>query len=196
MRKTISSIIISLFILSNITFSQDFQDVSTESWYTYWGLGYSSISYPGELQKVLDYLNDQNGVSNTSLSLDILGIYFHIAPKTIGGVIINGVADRYEKDGDFIQINQYLYSLSAMHYLGDYFGSGPFLRADVGLANLLVQTSEGSGNDSENGFGILVGGGWSFDFGGTRLLLNLNYAYRGVEDKTYNTIGFSVGGLF
>jgi hypothetical protein len=46
------------------------------------------------------------------------------------------------------------------------------------------------------GFGVLVGGGWSFDFGGTRLLLNVNYTYRGVEDETYNTIGFSVGGLF
>ncbi len=196
MRKTIISTIISLFILSSPSFSQDFQDVTTESWYTYWGVGYSSISYPSELQQMLDFLNEQSGVSNISLQLDLLGIYFHVAPKTIAGVIINGVGDRYEVEGENFQINQYLYSASAMHYLGDSFGSGPFLRVDVGLAKLAITSSFGSDETSESGFGLLVGGGWSFDLGGTRLLLNLNYAHRSVEDESYNTVGLSIGGLF
>ncbi len=196
MRKTIISTIISLFIFSSPLFSQNFQDLSTESWYTYWGGGYSSISYPPETQEFLDLLKEQSGVSNLSLQLDLLGIYFNIAPKTIAGVIINGVGDRYEKDGDYIQLNQYLYSASAMHYLGDYFGSGLFLRADIGLAKMVMQYSEGESTNSDNGFGFLVGGGWSFDLGGTRLLLNLNYAYRSIEEETINTIGFTVGGLF
>jgi len=196
MRKTIYSSALLLLFLGNSLFSQSFQDVSKESWFMYWGLGYSSISYPSELQDLLDFIDKQDGVTNLSLQLDLLGIYLPFGEKTIGGVIINAVGDRYEKDGDYIQINQYLYSLSAMHYLGDSFGSGPFLRADVGLAKMLMQSSDGPDSGSDAGFGVLVGGGWSFDLGGTRLLLNVNYSYRGVEEETYNTIGLSVGGLF
>lgn len=199
MRRFIFLLSAMLILSSSSVFSQEnFQDVTrTESWYTYWGIGYSSVSYPSELQSVLDVLNEQDGVSHISLNLDLLGIYFNVTPKTIAGVIINAVGDRYELDGEDFQINQYLYSGSAMHYLGEHFGSGPFLRADVGLAKLAITSSSlGSTVTSDMGFGVLVGGGWSFDFGGTRLLLNVNYTYRGVEDETYNTIGFSVGGLF
>jgi len=179
-------------------FSQEyFQDVTrTESWYTYWGIGYSGISYPSEVQKVFDLLNEQNGTTNISINLDLLGIYFNVTPKTIAGVIINAVGDRYEKDGNYIQFNQYLYSASVIHYLGEYFGSGPFLRTDIGLAKMAMQSSDGSTKHSDSGFGALIGGGWSFDFGGTRLLLNVNYTYRNVESETYNAISFSVGGLF
>lgn len=189
----------SLFVFSSsLIFSQDYyQDVTrTESWYTYWGVGLSNVNYPTELQNVLDLLNEKDGVQHMTLNLDLLGIYFNVAPKTIAGVIINAIGDRYEKDGDYVQFNQYLYSASAMQYLGEYFGSGPFLRADIGLANLAIQNTGSLTTTSDNGFGALVGGGWSFDFGGTRLLLNLNYAYRSVESKTYNTINISVGGLF
>jgi len=188
-----------LFVFTHSTiFSQEyFHDVTrTESWYTYWGLGYASVSYPSEFQTVLDNISKQEGVSHVSINIDILGIYFNVTPKTIAGVIINGVADRYEADGENFQINHYLYSASAMHYLGEYFGSGPFLRADIGLARLVFDSSIGRPVESNNGFGFLVGGGWSFDFGGTRLLLNVNYAYRGIEKEKYNTIGLSVGGLF
>lgn len=208
MRKVMFLISVMFVLSSSSVFSQEyFQDVTrTESWYTYWGIGYSSVSYPSDLQSVLDILDKQDGVTHVSLNLDLLGIYFNVTPKTIAGVVINAVGDRYELDGEDFQINQYLYSGSAMHYLGEHFGSGPFLRADVGLAKKVTTssfsnytianfTSSFTGT-SDMGFGVLVGGGWSFDFGGTRLLLNVNYTYRGVEDETYNTIGFSVGGLF
>jgi len=29
-------------------------DTTTESWYTYWGLGYAGGSYPDELQEIID----------------------------------------------------------------------------------------------------------------------------------------------
>lgn len=197
MRKTFYFLAVTIIFSSSNVFSQYYQDVTkTESWYTYWGGGYSSISYPSELQSFLDLINEQDGVSNISLHLDLLGFYWHLANKTIAGVVFNGVGDRYSKDDDYIQINQYLYSASVMQYLGEDFGSGPFLRTDIGLAKMVLQSSEGEDSSSDLGFGFLVGGGWSFDLGGTRLLLNINYAYRGVEDETYNTIGFSVGGLF
>jgi len=189
--------ILILVVLCFVTFTSAYsQESTTESWYTYWGLGYASVSYPTELQELIDILKDQPSVSNISLSLDILGFYWHITPKTIGGVIINGVGDRFSVNQNWMQINQYLYSASAMHYLGQSFGSGIFLRADAGLARIVVQESGGISAGSDSGFGILAGGGWSFDFGGTRLLLNFNYAYRGIEGETYNTLNFSVGGLF
>jgi len=83
-----------------------------------------------------------------------------------------------------------------MHYVGNSFGSGLFLRGDIGFAKLAVSSSYSETASSDMGFGILGGGGWSIDFGGTRLLLNVNYAYRSVESESYNTLGFSVGGLF
>jgi len=187
-----------LFLIFSSAFSQDLNEAesTTESWYTYWGIGYASVSYPPELQVLIDLLNEQEGVSNMPLSLDILGFYWHLTPKTIGGVIVNGVADRFNVNENYIQINHYLFGASVMHYLGHNFGSGIFIRADAGLAKLIVSSSGGGSSRSENGFGLLAGGGWSFDLGGTRLLLNVNYAYRGVEDEAYKTLSFSIGGLF
>jgi len=43
---------------------------------------------------------------------------------------------------------------------------------------------------------VLAGGGWSWDLGGTRVLLNINYAHRIIEEETYRALGISVGGLF
>jgi len=183
-------------------FSSAFSQVSvesestTESWYTYWSMGYASVSYPNELQEMIDFLIDQPEVIHVPISIDILGFYWHISPKMIGGVIVNGTADRFSVEDVWIQINQFNYGASMMYYPGQAFGSGIVLRADIGLASLSVSNSDGAEANSETGFGMLAGLGWSFDFGGTRLLLNVNYAYRGVENETYNTLGFSVGGLF
>lgn len=172
------------------------KELTTESWYTYWGLGYASVSYPTELQEVVDDLKKLGGENNMSLALDVLGFYWHLTPKTIGGIVVNGVADRFEIGTSSMQINQYNYSGSVIHYTGKEFGSGLFIRGDISITKLIIQWTERLSITSNSGFGILVGGGWSFDFGGSRLLLNINYAYRSVESETYNTLSFSVGGLF
>ncbi len=190
--------ILTFFTSSILLFSSAFsqEEATTESWYTYWGLGYASVSYPDELQEVIDVLKDNPEISNLSLSLDMLGFYWHVTPKLIGGFIINGVGDRFAASGNSMQINQYIYGASAMYYPGPKFGSGIFLRSDIGVGRLVV-TSSGFGSAvSESGFGILGGGGWSFDLGGTRLLLNANYAHRSVESESYGTFSISVGGLF
>jgi hypothetical protein len=44
-----------------------------------------------EIQDLIDQLKKQEGVLNMPLSID-LGSYWHLTPKTIGGVIINGEA--------------------------------------------------------------------------------------------------------
>ena len=198
MRKTISSIIVSIFILSSTLLSQDIQD--TKSWYTYWGLGYSGISYPSSLPGDVNNIKNMDDVLHVPLNLDVLGFYFHLTPKTIGGIVLNIALDRYSKDekygsGQAYNAIQYLYSFSAMHYLGDSFGSGPFARVDAGLAELSTRGSSKS-THYDLGFGLLVGGGWAFHISEAKLLLNINYTYRGIEGEAYNTMGLSVGLLF
>ena len=176
------------------------QDSTTESWYIYLGLGYANVSYPSEIQDIIDQLKKQEGVSNTPLSID-LGSYWHLTPNTIGGVIINGVADRFVidrigEDKNHMQFSHYLIGASVMHYPGQAFVSGLFIRGDVGIAKIIISSSFSNSSRSEICLGLLAGGGWSFDLGGTRLLLNVNYAYRGVEGEAYNTLAFSIGGLF
>ena len=199
MKRFIFLLIILSFLFSNalaqLANEEGFDD-PTESWYTYWGLGYASVSYPSELQSAIDYLKKQDGVDNMSLSLDLLGFYWHVAPSTIAGVIINTAGDRFTYQSESFQINQYIYGASVIHYLGERFGSGFFVRADAGLAKIIVQDSNGDSTSSDSGFGFLAGGGWSIDFGGTRMLLNVNYALRNVESEKYSILGFSIGGLF
>jgi hypothetical protein len=189
-------ILLLLLALLCISSSLSAQKGQTESWYTYWGLGYASIAYPVEIQDWLDVLKKSDGFSNFSMSLDLLGFYWHVKPKTIAGFVINGVGDRYEYFGDSFQINQYIYGASVIHYPGKHFGSDLFLRADLGLAKLNVQDSGGTNESSESGFGFLIGGGYSMDLGGTRLLFNANWALRQVESESYKTFGLSIGGLF
>ena len=72
-----------LFVFTHSTiFSQEyFQDVTrTESWYTYWGLGYASVSYPSEFQTVLDNISKQEGVSHVSINIDICILERNLGP--------------------------------------------------------------------------------------------------------------------
>ncbi|MFA4838081.1 MAG: hypothetical protein WC703_01215 [Candidatus Neomarinimicrobiota bacterium] len=190
-----SSYFLGLILIANVAFAEQPAD-GRESWYLYWGLGGAAITYPKGVQEAIDIIEDVDGVQRTTISIDMLGFYFPLTPKTIGGVVINSAGDRFDYEDTWFQWNQFLYGASVIHYVGQRFGQGPFLRADAGLAKMNYQNSEDNSIDSENGFGALVGGGISFDLGGTRILLNLNYSFRKVEGDNYQIIGFSVGGLF
>ena len=171
-----------VFIVSIILYAQDTpgytedqqNESNVESWYTYWGLGLPVLNYPTEIQNIIDLLGDTDEVSNSSFNTDMFGFYWHIQPNTIAGFVANINGDSYFLGEEFIQIDQYLYSLSVIHYLNDSFGSGLFFRGEGGVAVLTLSSSIGEKITSENGFGILLGGGWSFDFGGKRLFHNAN----------------------
>ena len=168
-----------------------------ESWYTYWGLGYSLISYPPNIEMILNTIKNNYSPYNVTICLDMFGIYFHVKEKHIMGFVINGAGDRYQySTGYYFQINQYGYNLSSIRYLGRHFGSGLFLRGDIGLASYVYQSNIDGNYRSELGFGALFGGGVSIDFGGTRLLLNVNYSYRRIESQESGILSFSLGGLF
>ena len=173
---------------------------SRESWYFYSGVGVSNLTYPDELDTILNELKSQPGVSNVRLNLDLLGFYFPLGYKTIIGVIIDAMADRYEDfSNNYFQLNHYLYAASMMHYLfGQEIGRGLFIRFDAGLAKSVVQLSGTSGPTfSDSGFGFVAGGGIGLPISkGTRLLFNANYTNRTIAGESIKAINLSLGGLF
>lgn len=174
----------------------DIKKQYTESWYTYWAVGSAGTAYPDQLQQLLDWADSQPGVSRSRFTLDLFGFYWHLAPRTIFGFIINGANDRFNYQEQSISINQYLYSLSTIHFTGRRFGKGLFLRGDLGVASIGVEDPAGEQTRSKAGGGVLLGTGWAIDFGGTRLLLGANLAVRRVEQASYSVVNFSLGGLF
>ncbi|MEZ4701019.1 MAG: hypothetical protein R2834_11855 [Rhodothermales bacterium] len=167
-----------------------------ESWYTNWGLGLPFISYPGELGDVLDGLKDL-GVDNTRISLDLLGFYLPAGDQTIVGVSINAWGDRYDDGTATLQINAYTVGASAMYFIQKGIGEGPFVRAELGPARLVLDSSEDINSSSDWGLGVLVGAGYGIPVSaGTRILIHVTYASRRVEDESYGTFGLGVSGLF
>ena len=168
-------------------------ELTTESWYFYFGFGYSKMFYPSGIQETIDELSKLEDVNHLPLTWEIFGFYGHIMPKTIGGIIFTSAGDRYDRgERGGIQINQFTFGGSIIHFVDRNFGNGIFIRADVGAANL----GESDLTSKEDGFGLLVGSGWSIDLGGTRILANANYTYRSFKSGAYHTLTISIGGLF
>lgn len=170
-----------------------------ESWYLYFALGYGKPYYPDPLQEVLDMLNSIPNVSHVSISIEIPGIYFPLHNnKTILGGSLNGIGDRYEvsSSGNSMQINQYFFSFSCVHFLTGNIGDGLFIRGDAGLAWMNVQSSSGISVNSESGYGFLFGGGYSLPLSNeTRISFNLNYGIRQIESESYGALSINVGVL-
>ncbi len=182
------------------------RDNELESWYTYWGLGYANNTYPGELQDLLDEIDDLPGgdVDHLALALDVFGFYWPRGDRTLVGGIVNGSVDTYEVTllGEDVEIDiyNYLYGISGMHFLANEIGRGPFVRVDLGLARHVLEAEALGEKDeeaSEWGTGILLGGGYGIPVtSGTRLLVNANYALRRVEGETTSSLVVSLNGLF
>ena len=202
-KRTLPFMLASVMALSGPSGAHDNQ---LESWYTYWGLGYVSNNYPGELQDLLEEIDDLPGgdVDHLALALDMLGFYWPRGDRTLIGGIVNGSVDTYEvsflAEDLEIDIYNYLYGISGMHFLANEIGRGPFLRADLGLARHVAE-AEALGEEDEEasdwGTGILLGGGYGIPVtSGTRLLVNANYSLRRVEGETTSSLVLSLNGLF
>ena len=158
------------FLVNVFSQEQDKTKETTESWYTYWGIGVASADYPNHSQDEMDYLHEQGDITNFAVTYDILGIYFHLSQDILVGVVLNGIVDRYKvDDNNWLQIEQYAAGISGMYFTGKSFGSGLFFRADLSLAFLNISYSEDAGtwSSEEPGIGLLLGTGWSFDLGRT-----------------------------
>lgn len=169
-----------------------------ENWYTYWGIGAVSLSYPEELEEVLDLFEDFPGVTRITASLDLFGFYWPIQDRYLLGGVINTFVDRFEVDSEGLNITGATYGLSLLYFPQRHIGQGFFIRSDVGPA-LFLMTSDDSTVDetSEWGVGGLVGAGWSQPItSGTRLTFQINSSLRRVEGDSVGAINFTLGGLF
>ena len=136
--------------------------------------------------------------ADSKIGIDMLGFYWHINPNTLGGFVISGKADNIEEVGATLQLNYYLYSGSYIKYL-EQFGSGFFYRIDAGIAKGILVFNSPYYNESEssdNGFGVLIGGGYSFDFKHTRLLVGLNHSIMSIESDNVSYTNLMISGLF
>ncbi len=166
----------------------------TPSHFLYFGLGVIDLSYPDEIQRLLNWLKNQGHVFHRSLEIEAPGFYWTYGPKTLVGPVLNLAVDRYNVGPLKLQVNQFLVGLSSMYFLSGEFGRGPFLRSDVGLAWASVDSVEGA--TSHRGIGALIGGGYAARVaGGTRSLLNLHYTIRKLEGESYRTITISASVL-
>jgi opacity protein-like surface antigen len=198
MNRLFAVIALLCFVFTQIVVAQEQERNIKESWYTYWGLGYASVTYPTALQAVMETVEQQPGVTRTRVGLDMLGFYWPVNDhRTALGFIINGAGDRLDVSGNWVQINNYLYAASVMHFMDRTIGDGFFFRGDVGFAKALTQDSQGSSIGSKTGFGFLLGGGYSIPVtSGTRILINVNYSNRRIEGDNLQTVGVTLGGLF
>ncbi len=158
------------------------------------GLGWADATYEDELENLLDQVADLPGVSHTAVSVD-LTLYFPVGFSGMLGPSLTGIGDRYEEGGDHFQINNYLFGASYRTYPGGERGRGLFLRADVGFAKVGISASGADDFTSDAGFGVLFGGGYSWQIGGgTWFSLNADYAMKSVEDEKVG--GLSIGAAF
>lgn len=191
MKKIISSIA----VITSLTLLSFNASAHTESWYFHFALGYGIPHYPSEVKDAVDQIKDA-GASSTPVAVD-LGFYWpSFSESLIMGVSLNGMNDAYEKNGNEISIIKTGLYFSTMKTFSNEPGDGFFLRGDVGFPRLAVNTNFAGDDSSKFGFGFVLGGGYGFSFGGTRLLLQAHHAISRVEGDTYGTTSLLVGGLF
>jgi hypothetical protein len=185
-------------IISVLLFSGS-AHAAQESWYSYWGIGWVSNSYPDDLPDVVnDFKNNPAAKTSYSICWDIFGTYWPLPnDKSVLGIVLNAAGDRFSLNGEWLQQNFYLLGLSAMHFFGYEPGAGFFLRADAGMALNYYYSSLDKSDGSDIGYGGLVGTGYGIPISESeRILLNLNYAWRSVEGSNSSSLGVSVGILF
>lgn len=170
-----------------------------ERWYTLWNIGYGQNGYPLDLQEILDNLDVEHPTGTTA---DVLGFYVPLGEQTLIGTITNVSADVYEwKDSKTeIDIYNYIWGASVIHFPNAKIGQGGFVRTDLGAAFVrtkVIQDNEEVESTSDTGVGILVGGGYAWPImEGTRLMGGLQFALRQVEKDYFLSVGLTLGALF
>lgn len=169
-----------------------------EDWYTYWAIGLANHNYPGEFDAVMDSLDALPGVERTELGLDMFGFYWPYTNNTMLGFVISGSSDHLEDGfGDYIQFNQYLYGLSAMHFFGKEIGDGFYLRGDAGIARASIDSNFAGGVSSDNGTGFLFGFGHAWPLSArSRILVGVNVSGKTIEGDSYSSTSLVIGGLW
>jgi len=201
-------------------FSQDSQNVDSvkvskkervkkrlglENWYLFFSAGFSSVSYSGTDTATTQEMDD-TASSNKAYSFDLLGVYWpYFGYKALIGGIINFVHESWT-DGTIdglasdMDVNQLLVGGSFYYFLSRYIGKGWFLRSDLGISRYSL---DAKGSETRVtvvpkwGYGLLIGGGYGLPLSNeTRILINLNFAYRKAGKASISTSTLSLGLLF
>jgi len=147
------------------------------------GLGFGSVGYTPELDDMLK-LVEGLGADRTTVYFD-LGLGYAVMPNLYVLGSISGFGDRLQYDGEWLQLNTYLYGIGARYYP---FNRGLQLGVDVGLGKMLMQSSDPEFNNigSESGLGSKFTVAYDFDstFVGPALLVGASLLNDSIEGET------------
>ena len=174
-------------------------DSKRESWYYY--VSYAVLTSHGYPQVLEDYIIDVDEIidERTEGSIELVGIYFHVKPKIIAGLIYDYSNDNisydysyYDLDFRSLNLTHTFLGLSLIGYFTE-FGNGGFYKFDIGRAALDYNFSviaDDDTNISKNGTGFGIGIGYSFyleQFNKTRAFISYNLSIRNI-DLTNTTV--------
>jgi hypothetical protein len=147
------------------------------------GAGFGVPSYPSEMSSFLAFVESYPGNRRVKVSLDLaLGIAIGQQAFLLGR--IDGLADRLEGNGGYMQVNTYLTSLGLRVYPQT---TGFYVEAGLGSSKGVVQTSFAGDNSSDAGYGFGAALGYDFTPGATGFGLGVEAKYNSlsIEGKQY-----------
>jgi len=169
-----------------------------ESFYLLTGLGYYRCLMPGSLEKAVDEVDRNTDLNRFGIGLDIFGMYFPFrGDNNIAGFAMSSFSEFFISSEGHVDVHIYSASLSDMYFFGRLAGNGFFLRADIGLCGGISRASGGSLSYSNPGVSVLAGAGYGIPvFSGTRLLFNVSYGFKYIEDELFHQLYGGLGFLF
>lgn len=191
MKKILAVILFTIFLPLSAS-------AEVESWYTYWAIGLANPDYPGTLNSDINTLDSIPGVNRTKTGYDMFGFYWPHQNNDMLGFVVSGASDRLEDSlNNYIQINQYLYSFSAMRFFGKEIGDGFYVRGDIGLAKANIDTNFAGSATSNTGTGFLLGLGYAIPVSEqSRFMFGISLSHKSIESESYSATSFTIGGLW
>lgn len=172
------------------------QDISKKT-YIMLGGGYPNLTYSEELQDLIDILRDSDMVDELRFDIDA-AIYFLRINKVHVGVSLNAAMDRFSlsETDDWFSITGYLSGASLVYHLNKEW-QGLFIRGDLGTAFTQFHDDTGEMEESDTGFGYLLGVGLAFPLGEKLKLAPIGtYSSLRVEGDSYNRASIGVRLIF
>lgn len=179
-------------------------NAAVENWYTLWGLGYASNSYPKIIETNFSDIEKSSSSDRFSMGLDMFGFYVPTNNKAMLGFVISGTSDSADKaEGDSkveYSITQVMYSCSGIKFFGKEIGDGLFLRADAGIVSLLETmeiTGVGKHEGTASGFGARAGIGYAIPVSEeSRVLLGIDVSRSQIKGDAFSSLRLMIAGLW
>jgi len=167
-----------------------------DSWFFRFGIGAVAISYPDEVQFIVDNLEALNYVERTKLAID-MGFYFPVNRNYMLGFNINGHADNFRNTltNAETNINVYNYALSNIYFF-DEVEDGFFARGDIGFTKAIIDATNTTEAVSDTGLGLAIGAGYCFNLNVVSLQTELLFTNYSIEGETVNSTQLLFSVLF